>query len=128
MLAVSTKYALRALIRLAEEPKGDFFPISVLASEVDIPPPYLAKIINTLAKGGVLESKRGTSGGIRLRRKKTSFLEVCRVMMDPIIHENCILSKDLCNSNRYCEFHSEWSKERDRIRQFLRNAKIEVHY
>lgn len=49
-----------------------------IAGETDIPLPYLSKIFQRLAEAGIVESKRGYKGGVRLTREpgKISLLEI----------------------------------------------------
>lgn len=49
-----------------------------IAAETEIPLPYLSKIFQRLAEAGIVESKRGYKGGVRLTRKpgEISLLEI----------------------------------------------------
>ena len=49
-----------------------------IAGETDIPLPYLSKIFQRLVESGIVESKRGYKGGVRLAREpgKISLLEI----------------------------------------------------
>ena len=49
-----------------------------IAGETDIPLPYLSKIFQRLAEAGIVESKRGYKGGVRLSRGpgEISLLEI----------------------------------------------------
>ena len=60
------EYALRAVILLAQ--KRDSGPQSFrdVASELDIPSEFLAKILRSLVRSGIVRSKRGAAGGYEL--------------------------------------------------------------
>lgn len=66
MISRKTKYALKALGRLAESPAGEPVLIADLAGRDRIPRKYLEAILVTLRKGGVLQSRVGRGGGYQL--------------------------------------------------------------
>jgi Rrf2 family protein len=67
LLTRASEYALLALdsIRKSEKPKG----AEQLARELNFPKSFLAKILQSLAKNGILESKKGAHGGFIMARK-----------------------------------------------------------
>lgn len=125
MLSTPSKYALRALQHLAAEGSEEFIPVEVLAENTDIPAAYLSKIMKTLAHYGMVESRRGIHGGVRFTAVGCSFFEVCEVLDDPIVRDSCLLGNRKCGAgNTYCEKHLQWSKQRDRIHNFLKQMKV----
>ncbi|MGF1634255.1 MAG: RrF2 family transcriptional regulator [Phycisphaerae bacterium] len=67
-LSKRTEYALRAAIRLAELPPGQFVQSRDLAKYEELPGKFLESILLGLRRGGFLESKVGSGGGYRLSR------------------------------------------------------------
>ncbi len=61
LLTRATEYALLTLdfIRNSDHPKG----AEQIATELNFPKSFLAKILQSLAKNGILESKKGAHGG-----------------------------------------------------------------
>jgi Rrf2 family protein len=66
MLSQTGVYALQALLHLAAHGKGARVPAGVMARDLGIPGTYLAKVLQRLAREGILESCRGARGGYRL--------------------------------------------------------------
>lgn len=124
MLASSSKYAIRALICLSDIPGGDFVPVPKLADLSGVPDSFLSKLIKPIADRGLVLTKKGPGGGVRLGTKPVSFYQICEVLADPIVVETCFLSSDRCNAQRPCPFHTTWSRERDRIISYLKRNKI----
>jgi len=64
LLTRATEYALLSLdsIRKSDKPIG----AEQLANDLNIPKSFLAKIIQSLAKQGILESRKGAHGGFVL--------------------------------------------------------------
>jgi len=82
MLSQKAKYALRALIMLAERPDEELVLIADIAERENIPRKFLEAILVELRKHGLLFAKRGKSGGYRLARSpaEITFGEVIRVL------------------------------------------------
>ena len=67
LLTRASEYALLSLdtIRKSDKPVG----AELLANKLNIPKSFLAKIMQSLAKEGILESKKGAHGGFLLARE-----------------------------------------------------------
>ncbi len=67
LLTRASEYALLSLdiIQASSKPQG----AEQLATQLNIPKSFLAKILQTLAKKGILESKKGAHGGFIMARK-----------------------------------------------------------
>ena len=106
MLSQTSEYALRAAAFLASEvdtPRT----VEAIAGRTQVPRDYLAKVLQQLAKAGIVRSQRGLGGGFVLARTpdRISILEVLNAV-DPIRRiERCPLSlpehaKQLCALHR----------------------------
>lgn len=62
-----TDYGLRMLMRMASAPEHAFSTAD-LASEFDLSRNHLTKIMQQLARGGIVETRRGSGGGAVLCR------------------------------------------------------------
>ena len=60
-----TDYGVVVLLQMAQAPKR-LVSAPQLAEESGIPLPTVSKLLNTLARGGVIESTRGAAFGYRL--------------------------------------------------------------
>ncbi len=65
MLTQTSEYALRAMCALAARP-GETVPAAELATQADVPQPYLAKIMQQLAATHFVSGRRGIGGGYSL--------------------------------------------------------------
>jgi Rrf2 family protein len=66
VISKKTKYALRALAYLAQQPDDRHILIADLANAEKIPKKFLEFILLSLRKGGLLTSRIGKGGGYRL--------------------------------------------------------------
>lgn len=67
MLSQTVEYALRAVVHLATQP-GKPATTEEVAARTRVPAAYLAKILQGLARAGLVRSQRGVGGGVTLAR------------------------------------------------------------
>jgi len=65
MLSQTVEYALRAVVQLASI-APDVSTTGDLATITQVPPAYLAKVLQALVKAGIVTSHRGARGGVSL--------------------------------------------------------------
>ncbi len=80
-LKSSTDFGLRALMRLAGQPER-VFTTDEIAREFEISRNHLSKVVQALAGGGIIVTRRGTGGGFSLARaaEDISLGEVVRLL------------------------------------------------
>jgi len=107
--------AIWALVDLAEAPEGIFKGSKEIAQRIGARPNYLAKLLQTLAREGLLLSQKGVRGGFRLARDpaKIALLDV----VDPIDHvrrwTGCILGMTECSDASPCLAHDRWVPQKN---------------
>ena len=80
MFSQTAEYALRAVACLARRP-AEPMTTRQIADAVRVPAGYLAKILQSLARAGIVASQRGLNGGFLLARRPEglTLLDVVRV-------------------------------------------------
>jgi Rrf2 family protein len=68
MMSLSAEYALRAVVCIAGSPNSAPMTTQQIAEVSHIPVGYLAKVMQTLVRGGLVSSQRGVNGGFTLAR------------------------------------------------------------
>jgi Rrf2 family protein len=91
MLTVKAKYALRAMIDLAQRGGGRPVFIADIARRQDIPRRFLENILIELKRSGLVVSHRGKHGGYALARPpaEINFAEVIRISDGPLALAPC---------------------------------------
>jgi Rrf2 family protein len=91
MLSQKAKYALRALLMLAERSEDDLVMIADIAERENVPRKFLEAILLDLRKRGLLDSRRGKNGGYRLAKPPAaiSFGEIIRIVDGPLAPLPC---------------------------------------
>lgn len=106
LISRTAEYALRAVLWLVQTPAGSQTTRQIAAGTC-APPDYVSKVLQLLAKAGVVSSQRGLGGGFRLARDpaQVTVLEVITAV-DPLEHiHTCPLGlqahgKHLCPLHR----------------------------
>lgn len=128
MLRLTKKadYGLMALKYLAEHPDLGARSAKDIAEAYHIPPPLLAKILQTLAKAGLLVSHAGTNGGYALARpaKEISAFEVIRAIDGPLFITSCITIHGACDLAGHCTIKEPLRKVNDSIKDLLSGIRI----
>jgi Rrf2 family protein len=109
MLSKTAEYALRVAVWLAQSPKE---PVSAdhLAEATKIPRRYLHKVVQDLARGGLVRSQPGPGGGYAIYRRpdQITILDVVNAVEPLQRIRHCPLG--LPTHTRLCPLHRELDK------------------
>ncbi len=121
MLSNTSRYAIRSLIYLViHYEKGKKIGIKKIAENLDIPSPFLGKILQTLTKQKILSSTKGPNGGFYASEKtgETSLIEIIRIIDGDDLFDKCLISNKSCNDandNNKCSLHDHYKSIRKDI-------------
>jgi Rrf2 family protein len=92
MLSQKARYALHALIALAEHGGDEPMMIAEIADEAHVPRKFLEQILLDLKKRGIVRSLRGRSGGYLLSKptRAITFAEIIRTIDGPLALSPCV--------------------------------------
>src|SRR6202163_3554774 len=106
MLKLSKKadYALIAVRHLATHQGVRSQSASDIAEACGISAPLMAKVLQRLAKHGLVTARHGSSGGYQLARhpKDISALEVISAVDGPLVITSCVTSHGNCDHSQKC--------------------------
>jgi Rrf2 family transcriptional regulator, iron-sulfur cluster assembly transcription factor len=124
LFSTATGYALRALAALPAD--GTFSLAKDLASKLELPGPYLAKILQGLVQAGLLESVRGPKGGFRLARPSDRITvgEVVAAMEGPDAMAGCVMGFPSCGDDHPCPLHEAWGAVKTQVAASMTEATI----
>jgi Rrf2 family protein len=128
MLRLTKKadYGLMALKYLAEHPDSASLSARDIAEAYHIPPQLLAKILQRLAKVGILRSHAGMSGGYTLLKsaREISAFEVIHAIDGPLFITSCGTSTGSCDLTDSCTIKEPLARVNDSISGLLRSISI----
>lgn len=103
-------YAIRTILVLAETSQDELVSIKEIASKQEISLHFLNKIVQSLAKSGIVITIRGSQGGIKLSRPpdKISLRDVVEAIEGPIALNICVAHQEGCRRQGFCRVHSVW--------------------
>lgn len=131
MISQKSKYALRALLCLAEAPPDEPMMIAEIAVREVIPRKFLEQILLDLKHHGLVVSRRGKAGGyLLLRRPETiTFGEVLRLMDGPLAPLPCLSKMAYrrcgdCASEQACKIRKVFARVAEATRSVLDTATL----
>jgi Rrf2 family transcriptional regulator, iron-sulfur cluster assembly transcription factor len=132
MLSSSCKYGVRAVLLIASKPATEGkIGLKTIASELKIPQPFLAKILQILSKSKILNSAKGPHGGFSLMRPATeiTLMDIVRAIDGDEFFDSCLLTGEKCNyyepSRGVCLLHNDLRKEKVRLTRFFSSKSID---
>src|ERR1700748_82032 len=128
MLRLTKKadYGLMALKYLAEQPRATALSAKDVADAYHIPPQLLAKILQRLAKVGLLRSTAGMNGGYTLAKNpnEITVFEVIHAVDGPLFLTACSIGPRTCDLTDSCTIKEPMGRVNDRIAELLRSIRI----
>jgi len=120
-ISQASEHAIRALTYLAQRQADGYQLIRDMADQIGVPAPFLAKVLQPLVAGRVLESQRGRGGGVRLA------LPPAEVTLHRIVDSQehlggprqCFLGQAECSDERACPVHEFWKRASAEFEQKL---------
>lgn len=119
MLSNSCRYGIRAVIYLASQPESSGKTgIKKISQDLDLPTPFLAKILQLLAKQKILSSTKGPHGGFSLLKdpRTISLYDIVNTIDGDEIFTNCIMHNGSCEKigteKKFCPMHEDYEKTR----------------
>ena len=127
MLTQRSRYALRAMLFLAEAPPGHApIPMTRIAAEATVPKKFLELILAELREAGLIVSTRGKMGGYKLSRPThlVSLGEIVRVIEGPLALVPCVSRTAYrrcldCKSEADCAIRHAMMRVRDETARIL---------
>ena len=125
-LTRATDYAVRVMIHLSTLPDGSIVPKGRLAKAIEVPESFLSKILQALARAGMIQARRGVDGGFSLQPRGVTapLLEVIEIIDGPIALNICITEGDSCNRHSECPAHLVWMQAQQAMLAVLSGATI----
>jgi len=121
------EYAIRGIVFLAKQPAGKVILVSDVAEATGVSQTFLAKIFQSFAKLGLVNSFRGTGGGFLLGRpaSKITLRQVVEAVEGPIIPNRCLTEEGACSRESQCMVHPVWKKIQGEVAAILDAVTLE---
>lgn len=131
ILSNSCKYGIRAVIYLAlNDDDGRKIGIKKISHDLDIPMPFLGKILQNLARNKILVSTKGPHGGFGLNKKpeEISMLDIIKVIDGLDLFNECLIGLKSCSkkdkNSTPCPTNRKFKPIADQMYEFFKNETI----
>ncbi len=131
MLSKKCKYAIHALVYLAERYQKGPIHIQEIAEKQRIPKKFLEAILLELRNAKILHSKKGKGGGYYLYRRPedVNLIEIIRLMdgaiaMLPCVSLNYYEPCEECIDEKTCGIRNAFISVRDETLKVLQNSNL----
>ncbi|MBQ6929935.1 MAG: Rrf2 family transcriptional regulator [Oscillospiraceae bacterium] len=122
MISTRGRYALRVMIDLAENSKGQYIPMKAVAERQNISLKYLERILPALVKNGFIEGVQGKSGGYRLTKQPQDYRvgDILRLTEGDLAPVSCLeCGAQPCDMAKSCRTRPVWTKLYSAINETL---------
>ena len=132
MLSATCKYGIRAVIFIAS--KSDTKAntgLKEIAEKLKIPQPYLAKILQVLARKKILHSAKGPHGGFYLLipAEKLTLMDIIDAIDGRDFFDSCYVTGERCNFDKpddgRCILHNDLREEKMRLEKFFSSKTVD---
>lgn len=133
MLSNSCKYAIRAAIYIKLNSNDNTRKIGIkeIAEELDLPTPFLGKILLSMAKHRILKSTKGPNGGFLLGKpaNEISLYDIIVLYDGKRLFEDCLIGISTCSPNDdielQCPIHSKYLPISNQMQNLFKSETIE---
>ncbi len=122
-LTTKSRYAIRAMGDLAEQPPGKAVPLEVIAKRQCVKLKYLEQIFLKLRKARLIEAKKGPGGGymIAIDPKKIRLADIVQAVGESTAPVLCTVGKKdkYCSGVAPCPLQPHWIELKKQIDAFF---------
>lgn len=125
-VTAKSKYAVRALVELAQRNAEAPVPLVVLAEARGIPVQFLEQLFASLRRAGILSSHRGVHGGFAFNRSpdQITVLDVVESLDGPIEPAACT-GEEPCERRAVCSVGDVWVQAKLAVEEVLGGVTIQ---
>ena len=128
-MIVSTKgrYALRVMVRFAQQGNERYIPLKEIAEAEEISQKYLETIMTTLSKAGFVDAVHGKGGGYRLNRKPEEYTigSILKLTEGSLAAVSCTSQgAAACSRTECCQAKPMWDRLDKLINDFFDNITL----
>lgn len=131
MFSNTCKYGIRAVIYLTvKREEKERIGIKEISESLDLPAPFLGKILQQLAKQKILNSAKGPRGGFALARKpeEISLFDIVAILDGTEIFDECLIGMRVCEtegaSETDCPFYEKSHKVRKQLKELFQKQTV----
>ena len=121
------EYGLQAVLFMATQEKNCVYPAEEISKKLNIPKEFISKILQSLTESGIIESKKGKSGGFKLAKQpsKIKLIDIVEAIDGLESFNSCVLGFPECSPDKPCPVHEQWGVLRTKAHEMLSSETID---
>jgi Rrf2 family protein len=125
-LPTKIRYAVRALVELADRDETSPIPVKIIAEAQDVSPKYAKQLMNRLQKAGIVRGYPGIHGGYVLAQDPAgiSVYDIYQAMGVALDLAPCIGRDAHCRREKECSASRVWKRLRRALEKTLSDVSI----
>lgn len=126
-LSTRTRYAVRAIIELAQHEVNRPLQLKIIAQRQDISVKYLEQLMAVLRSAGFVRSVRGSKGGYVLAKAPSQIRlsDVLHCLEGPVTTVECVEDEDCCVRAADCAARQVWAQVQEAIENVLQSTTLQ---
>jgi len=128
-LSTKSRYGVRAIFDIAYHSEGLETQVKDISRRQEISPRYIEQIFQKLKRAGIIDSKRGPTGGYFLAKRPEeitvgAIIRVTEGGIDPVL---CVDSEDSgrpCSRSKECVTRIIWNEAGNRLREYFDSVTV----
>jgi Rrf2 family protein len=127
MLNLTCKTAIKAVIYLSSKSnRGEKAGIREIASHIDASEHTVGKILQTLARQGIINSMKGPTGGFYLssEQQELPISNIVETIEGKQVFRECGLGLNQCSDAHPCPIHDDYKEARDLLEKLFREKRV----
>jgi Rrf2 family iron-sulfur cluster assembly transcriptional regulator len=128
MFSKACEYGIRATLYIAQQSAdGKRVSLKEIISNINSPEAFTAKILQQLARSGIIHSTKGLHGGFEVNSEqmfRVRLSEIVDAIDGNAIYNGCGLGLERCNANKPCPLHDQFMVIRNNLKQMLESTTL----
>jgi Rrf2 family protein len=115
------------MVHLALQPGNLGADLKAISAAQSVPPSYLAKIMRSLVRGGLVTSTLGRGGGYVLRKdpSEVTLLQIYELMEGEINFMNCMHNEKSCSLSSLCPQRPVWGRLQNAVEGVFKETTLQ---
>lgn len=128
MFSKSCEYGIKATLFIAQKSQwSERVSLKDIAAAIESPVAFTAKILQTLAKAGIVTSIKGPTGGFEIDKTQLPKLNLKKIVVaidGNSIFQGCALGLEKCNEKAPCPMHEKFVTIRNQLNETLESSNL----
>jgi Rrf2 family protein len=128
MFSKSCEYGIKATLFIAQKSQwGERVSLKEIATAIDSPIAFTAKILQVLAKANIITSTKGLRGGYQIEKErlpKINLRQIVEAIDGNSLFQSCALGLNDCNAKEPCPLHDQFVAIRDQLSVVLTSSNL----